>query len=281
MEWVKLLSEKKFGNVRSEVDEGTEGRSKFQRDCDRIIFSTAFRRLQHKTQVIPLPYSDHVHNRLTHSLETCSIGRSLGMLVGTQIVKNITELNRQGIEADDFAHILAAACLAHDIGNPPLGHSGESAISEFFKDNEGKFLGKLSPEQKTDFTNFEGNALGFRMLVHSFPYESDFRGGMGLTYATLAAYTKYPKEFYPIKGNNCYASEKKHGFFQAEKEIFQEIAENVGLIPKHNNGYLCWHRHPLAFLSESADDICNLIIDLEDGYRERLVGFKQIEKLFL
>ena len=143
MEWVKLLSGKKFGDVRSEVEEKSEGRSKFERDCDRIVFSSAFRRLQNKTQVIPLPWNDHVHNRLTHSLETCSIGRSLGTKVGTKIIEMNKKLWEINIEADDFAQIIAAACLAHDIGNPPLGHCGESAIQEFFKSSRDNIFSKF------------------------------------------------------------------------------------------------------------------------------------------
>lgn len=279
MEWVRLLSDKKLGNVRAMVQEDEEGRNGFQRDFDRIVFSSAFRRLQNKTQVAPFPGSDHVHNRLVHSLETSSVGRSLGKLVGQEIVSR-HGLDKKKIDADDFAYVVAAACLAHDIGNPPLGHSGEDAISEFFKGDFGsKVIADLSPEEQADFTRFEGNALGFRILTHSHPSETSLTGGMGLTYATLATCVKYPKESLPEPTKESPVGEKKYGFLQADKQVFTEVAEEVGLLPRHKGEWRCWSRHPLAFLTEAADDICNCIVDLEDGFREGLVQFEDAQEL--
>ena len=275
MEWLKLMSPDQLGDERSSVDEGREGRTVFQRDCDRIIYSTAFRRLQHKTQLIPLPYSDHVHNRLTHSLEVCSIGRSLGMKVGAKITKIHTELEQNNIGPDDFSNIVAAACLAHDIGNPPLGHFGEDAISYYFSQEGDKFLKGISKNKQLDLLRFDGNAMGFRILTHSFPYESSFQGGMSLTYPTLATFSKYPCESH--EQDKRY--EFKYGYFQSEKHHFELIAEKLGL-KKSDCSYQCWCRHPLAFLSEAADETCYLIMDLEDGYKEKFIEYKIIEELF-
>jgi dGTPase len=274
MEWIKLMSSDKLGDVRSTVDEPGEGRNSFQRDYDRIIFSTAFRRLQHKTQLIPLPYSDHVHNRLTHSLEVSCIGRSLGMKVGLEIAKRHPELKENNIEPDDFSYVLAAACLAHDIGNPPLGHSGEDAISYYFCTKGKEFLHGINREKQRDLTTFEGNAMGFRILTHTSPNESNFQGGMGLSYATLAAYSKYPCESH--KKDSRYGH--KYGYFQSDTQNFELIAQKLGLI-NTNSTYMCWCRHPLAFLSDAADEICYLIMDLEDGYKEKFITFDKTRDL--
>jgi dGTPase len=281
MTWERLLSKKRFETQTDEYRTDESVRGEFQRDYDRIVFSSAFRRLQNKTQVMPLPESDFVHTRLTHSLETSCVGRTLGRLAG----KNILEANPELKEAkqtldSDFGDIVAAACLAHDIGNPPFGHSGEDAISAFFQSSEAKpYLQHLTQAQQTDLQRFEGNAAGFRILSHTYPAQCDMSGGLRLTYTTLATFTKYPKESLPVcKGTSC-ASEKKYGFFQTEKERFGSIAPQLGLLPKGEPGQVFFHRHPLAFLVEAADDICYRIIDFEDGCKLGLIPPRQAEEL--
>ena len=293
MDWIKLFNCERLG-ASDNTDVLNVDRTSFQRDFDRVVFSSAFRRLQSKTQVFPLPKTDFIHTRLTHSLETSCVGRSLGSLVGRQVVENNKELVKSGITQEAFAAVVANACLAHDIGNPPFGHSGEDAIAEYFR-NAGakKFLEGLTETQISDFQHFEGNALGFRILTHTLPRQSNLQGGLGLTYATLAAFTKYPRGSVfncPDKdehrenrktGNNkgdC-VSEKKFGFFDSEKEIFEKVAFKTGLIRKE--GRAAWFRHPLAFLVEAADDICYRIMDLEDGVKLNLLSFKEAEELLL
>jgi dGTPase len=287
MEWSKLFSKNRLTDHYSgKMTEKRSDRNDFQRDFDRIIFCSAFQRLYGKTQVVPIPYSPSIRTRLTHSLETASVGRSLGRLAGIKIVPQYqTEFDEINITADDFGSVVSAACLAHDIGNPPLGHSGEEAISQFFKSG-GKlyFTKELNDKQKADFTNFEGNALGFRLLTHTLPAQSQRQGGLGLTYATLAAFTKYPKESLPKKPS-ANVSDKKFGFFQADKEKFHIIAEEIGLRRKSYKepfqDNLAWSRHPLAFLVEAADDICNCIRDVEDGHKLKWISFETAKSLLM
>lgn len=272
MHWQNLLSRKRYQNqVLTDSDEWARG--EYQRDYDRIVFSSAFRRLQNKTQVMPLPESDFVHTRLTHSLETSCVGRSLGRLVGKQIMHNYPGLNASNfINEANFGDIVAAACLAHDIGNPPFGHSGEDAISAYFQSQGAQsFLSELTAPQKADLQNFEGNAAGFRILTHTYPAQCNMPGGLRLTYTTLATFTKYPKESLPHLKGTAQTSEKKYGFFQIEKEWFRTIADELGLLNKATTGEVFYHRHPLAFLVEAADDICYRIIDFEDGCRLGLI----------
>ncbi len=280
MNWKQLLSRKLLGEEENISKNNSDGRSEFQRDFDRIVFSSAFRRLQDKTQVFPLPESDFVHNRLTHSLEVSCVGRSLGNLVGKGILQRNKKLKKYFTEFH-FGEIVAAACLAHDIGNPPFGHSGEDSISEYFKNGNGKlFENELNEKQWSDLTKFEGNAQGFRILTKL--QNPNINGGLRLTCATLAAFTKYPKESIPInneklKSNKIY---KKFGFFQSEKNLFKDVAEEVGLNKKFFNDDILWYdRHPLTFLVEAADDICYQIMDLEDGFRLGLLSFKETEEL--
>jgi dGTPase len=266
--WLNLLSSQKSGSTGSQQNFTLdETRNPFERDFDRIVFSSAFRRLQDKTQVVPLPESDFVHTRLTHSLETSCVGRSLGKMAGKIIIERNSDLRNDGVTSSVFGSIVAAACLAHDIGNPPFGHSGEKAISDFFIDGPGSKLRERITVDKQwhDLTAFEGNANGFRILTNSL---NNPNGGLRLTFGTLAAFSKYPKESLPVglKG----ASSKKFGFFQSEKALFQEVAESVGLLERSKDD-LVWHRHPLAFLVEAADDICYSIIDFEDGLRLGLI----------
>lgn len=267
MKWEKLLSRKRYGqkdlNVNLEED---EVRTDFERDFDRVVFSSAFRRLQDKTQVIPLPKSDFVHTRLTHSLEVSVVGRSIGRKCGKFILEKYPYLrNELHFTPSNFGSIVAAACLAHDIGNPPFGHSGEKAICNYFINGNGKkFKDAIRDVKKwNDLIYFEGNANGFRMLTNPGNHR---KGGNRLTFATLAAFMKYPKESFP-RYESKRASEKKFGFFQSETEYFIEIAEELGLKRFRDDEHLSWCRHPLAFLVEAADDICYSIIDFEDGVR--------------
>lgn len=271
MNWEQLLSLKKQGDkgkrLRKEQDDTRLG---FEVDYDRIIFSSAFRSLQDKTQVIPLSKTDFVHTRLTHSLEVSVVGRSIGRLVGKQIIEKYPHLREvHGYQPNDFGAIVAAASLAHDIGNPPFGHSGEKAIGEYFKTGNGKqFQEQLSEKEWQDLIDFEGNANGFSLLTASRP---GIEGGLRISYATLGAFMKYPKESLPKKPTS-HISDKKYGFFQTDKEFFKEVAEELGMIPNKSGNDIGYERHPLAFLVEAADDICYTIIDFEDGINLGLVS---------
>ncbi len=280
MNWIDLFNYERLG-VSDSTDRLSSDRTSFQRDFDRIVFSSAFRRLQSKTQVFPLPKTDFIHTRLTHSLEASCVGRSLGSILGQYVIKNNSELLDYGITYDAFASVVANACLAHDIGNPPFGHSGEDAISCYFRSKKAdKFLDGLTDIQISDFQNFEGNALGFRILSHTLTRQSKLTGGLGLTYATLAAFTKYPRgSLFNIDKNKSAASEKKFGFFDSEKKLFEKVAAKTGLIKKE--GVKAWFRHPLAFLVEAADDICYRIMDLEDGVKLNLLSFREAEELLI
>lgn len=263
MEWQQLISDTRAGKKNS----GSPIRSVFEQDYDRVIFSEPFRRLQDKTQVHPLPEYDFVHNRLTHSLEVSSVGRSLGKLVGEVILQRHPEVN---YSAYDIASIVATASLAHDIGNPPFGHSGESAISGFFKESDiGKAItSELTEQQKVDLENFEGNAQGFRLLN-----KKNYQG-LKISYTTLAAFTKYPRGSVINSINNNRRSQKKFGFYQTEAKVYKEIAEDLHLA-NANGQKDAWLRHPLTYLVEAADDICYNIIDLEDGCRLGLVSYEE------
>ncbi len=284
MEWQKLLSKSILCEEKRSDNKYTDGRNEFQRDFDRIVFSPAFRRLQDKTQVFPLPESDFVHNRLTHSLEVSCVGRSLGTLVGEKILQRYPALKKR-FSQFHFGEIVAAACLAHDIGNPPFGHSGEDAISEYFKNDNGKhFKDRLTFMQWNDLTHFEGNAQGFRIITKL--QNPNIKGGLRLTCATLAAFTKYPKEsFIPGKNSSLKINNKlykKFSFFQAEKNLFNEIADKTGLLKRENPDNFIWHnRHPLVYLVDAADDVCYRIMDLEDGFRLGLLSFKETEAMLM
>jgi dGTPase len=267
--WSLLLSAQRSDNkpVLSETS-----RSSFEQDYDRIIFSHPFRRLQDKTQVHPLPEHDFVHTRLTHSLEVSSVGRSLGKRVGEVILDRNPELKKQ-FSLFDFGAIVAAASLTHDLGNPPFGHAGEDAISDFFAHHPTgqSFKSNVSEAQWADLTKFEGNAQGFRILNKN-------QYGLKLTYATLGAFTKYPCPSLFPQRDKSQRSQKKFGFFESEKAVFTQIAKHLGLPQQHEH---CWKRHPLTFLVEAADDICYSIIDLEDGCSLGLVGYEEAKSLFV
>jgi dGTPase len=262
--WKTLLSANRLGqkNILSEPS-----RSAFEQDYDRIIFSHPFRRLQDKTQVHPLPEHDFVHTRLTHSLEVSSVGRSLGKRVGEVILQRHPELEKD-LSLFDFGAIVAAASLAHDLGNPPFGHAGEDALSDFFI-NDASFKKNVNDAEWNDLTKFEGNAQGFRILNQQ-------EYGLKLTCSTLGAFTKYPcPSLFPGRDKSK-KSQKKFGFFQSEQSIFAELASQLELIKAADSA---WVRHPLAFLVEAADDICYSIIDLEDGCRLGLVTFEDTIEL--
>ena len=282
MEWEKLLTNSRLGEKTKPKQKLQDGRSEFQKDFDRIVFSPAFRRLQDKTQVFPLPESDFVHTRLTHSLEVSCVGRSLGNLVGETVINRNSSLKNKFTKFH-FGEIVAAACLAHDIGNPPFGHSGEDAIAEYFRSGNGqKFKSKIKDEKKwNDLIQYEGNAQGFRIITKL--QNPKIKGGLKLTNSTLASVTKYPREsFIKIKSksllNNAY---RKYGFFQAEKELFGQVAEAAGLIYQKDEIVYWWCRHPLAFLVEAADDVCYRVMDLEDGFRLGLVSFNDTEEMLI
>ena len=262
MDWKKLVSAKRLG-MESFHTEGADDRSDFLRDYDRLIFSAPFRRLQNKTQVFPLPGSVFVHNRLTHSLEVACVGRSLGNRVSRALLQRDPELSASLV--GEIGSIVSAACLAHDLGNPPFGHSGERAISSYFAEGKGQALrSQLTDAEWDDIIHFEGNANAFRLLTHQF--NGRRRGGFALTYATLASIVKYPYSSYYSGGKS------KFGFFQTEADAFRTIADELGLIRLSDEGDpLRYCRHPLVFLVEAADDICYQMMDIEDAYKLKIL----------
>ena len=268
MNWEQLLSLKRFGDIqkrpRAKQDETRLG---FEVDFDRIIFSEAFRSLQDKTQVIPLSETDFVHTRLTHSLEVSVVGRTLGRRVGKVLLERHPNLKKLGYSFNDFGAIVAAASVMHDIGNPPFGHSGEKAIGEYFKTGKGlQYKAALSAEEYQDLIDFEGNANGLKILTEN---REGVYGGLRLSYATLGAFLKYPKASLPKKPTP-HIADKKYGCFQSEKEAFLDIVEDLGLLNRSKTA-ISYHRHPLTFLVEAADDICYTIIDFEDGINLGLI----------
>lgn len=278
MEWKRLISDKRLGKEDSST-QSPERRTEFQRDFDRLIFSAPFRRMQNKTQVFPLPGSIFVHNRLTHSLEVSSVGRSLGTDVARELTARHPELASAGLQ--DMGAIVSAACLAHDMGNPPFGHSGERAIRTFFSEGKGKMLAehmgengdKLSEKEWADLTRFDGNANTFRLLTHQFGGRR--RGGFVMTYSTLASIVKYPYE-------SLLAGKKaKFGFFASETEDYRKIADELGIPYTFEDGALRAVRHPFVYLVEAADDICYEIMDIEDAFKLRLLSNEETQTLLL
>ncbi|EGF52023.1 deoxyguanosinetriphosphate triphosphohydrolase [Bacteroides fluxus] len=276
MNWNTLISAKRFG-LEEFHEERRENRSEFQRDYDRLVFSAPFRRLQNKTQVFPLPGSIFVHNRLTHSLEVSCVGRSLGNDVSKALLIRHPELQNSFLP--EIGSIVSAACLAHDLGNPPFGHSGERAISTFFSEGKGMALKDKQPngEQLTstqweDLTHFEGNANAFRLLTHQF--EGRRKGGFVLTYSTLASIVKYPFS------SSLAGKKSKFGFFTTEEESFSRIAEELGM-RKLNGSPLKYARHPLVYLVEAADDICYQMMDIEDAHKLKILTTQETQELLL
>ena len=282
MKWEKLITNKRLGQ-EDRHPERNDDRSEFKRDYDRLIFSAPFRRMQNKTQVFPLPGSIFVHNRLTHSLEVACVGQSLGTDVARAILKKRPEL--QETLFPEIGTIVAAACLAHDMGNPPFGHSGEKAIQTYFTEGKGNYLkDRVSPEFWSDITHFEGNANAFRILAHRFKGRRE--GGFAMTYSTLASIVKYPY-------TSVLADRKKgkFGFFQTEAKLYAKIAEELGLPSEPRTqgsaepslpGFeaaLSYRRYPLVYLVEAADDICYEIMDIEDAHKLRLISFEDTKRL--
>ncbi len=270
MNWEQLLSLRRQGDTHKRLrKEQDETRLGFEVDYDRIIFSAAFRSLQDKTQVIPLSKTDFVHTRLTHSMEVSVVGRSLGRIAGKKILEKHPYLREvHGYQFNDFGAIVAAAALAHDIGNPPFGHSGEKAIGEYFKTGNGQhYRSQLSEKEYQDIIDFEGNANGLKLLTET---REGVQGGLRLSYATLGAFMKYPKESLPKKPTS-HIADKKFGFFQTERNFFEEVAKELGLNQTRQGKDTSFSRHPLTYLVEAADDICYTIIDFEDGINLGLI----------
>ncbi|HEU4472130.1 MAG TPA: dNTP triphosphohydrolase [Flavisolibacter sp.] len=279
MKFENIFTEKRVGSDK--IPSGP--RSGFQRDFDRLIFSSAFRRLQNKTQVFPLPGTAFVHNRLTHSLEVASVGRSLGKMIGERISgafkgnDEVYEFYRY-----ELANVVAAGCLAHDIGNPAFGHSGEKAISAYFIEQANSLIDGVSlkdfftPLQWQDLVSFEGNANAVRILTHS--YRGRFKGGFGLTYTTIASILKYPCESVAV--NKQYKHRKKYGFFQTEKDTVVKIADDLHMI-RESGEPLIYRRHPFVYLVEAADDICYNIVDMEDAQRLGILRKQEVEVAFM
>ena len=272
MDWKQLISNKRLGQEYRHAIRHDD-RTEFKRDYDRLIFSAPFRRLQNKTQVFPLPGSIFVHNRLTHSLEVASVGMSLGNDIAAQLTVRHPEL--RGTLFEQIGQIVATACLAHDLGNPPFGHSGEKAIQTFFTEGPGRELQqKVSPIFWSDITHFEGNAKAFRLLTHQFCGRRP--GGFVMTYSTLASIVKYPF------ASSAASRKGKFGFFESERKNYQRIADEMGIICiSKPNEPLRYVRHPLVYLVEAADDICYEIMDLEDAHKLKILSFGETERLML
>ena len=272
MEWKQLISNKRFGQEHKHA-ERHDDRSEFKRDYDRLIFSSAFRRLQNKTQVFPLPGSIFVHNRLTHSLEVASVGMSIGNDISRRVIQKQPNLKDTLVE--EIGTIVSAACLAHDLGNPPFGHSGEKAIQTFFSEGSGlKIKPMVSSEFWDDITHFEGNANAFRILTHRF--KGRRQGGFVMTYSMLASIVKYPFAS-SLAGNHG-----KFGFFASEAESYRKIADELGISCKSAPGEpLKYARHPLVYMVEAADDICYEIMDIEDSHKLKILSYAETEHLLL
>ena len=282
MDWINCISPRRTGKAT----ELTSIRSDYQRDYDRLIFSSGFRRLQNKTQVFPLPGSStFVHNRLTHSLEVASVGRSLGSIIGSKLAAEQVAHHHDAVNFynHDLKGVIGAACLAHDVGNPAFGHSGEKAISNYFIEQaqsnihqDTNLRSYFTDAQWSDLTNFEGNANALRLLTHQF--QGKVAGGIGLTYTTLASILKYPCESIAVGKEKVHT--KKYGFFQAERETFSKIVSDTTML-RESDEPLVYRRHPFVYLVEAADDICYRIIDMEDAHRIKIISRAEIEHAFL
>ena len=273
MEWSQLINDKRFGLEHYHDPKKSKIRTDFRRDYDRLVFSSPFRRLQNKTQVFPLPGSIFVHNRLTHSIEVACVGKSMADEIAIVLGERYADQPWHSL----FQHIgdiVAAACLAHDLGNPPFGHSGEKAIATFFSEGDGRHLrDKLSGKEWSDLINFEGNANAFRLLTHSFKGRRD--GGFAMTYSTLASIVKYPFE-------SSLATKGKFGFFTSETEDFVKVAEELGMLRlPEPEGKIRYARHPLVYIVEAADDICYEIMDIEDAHKLKILGTGEVIELLL
>ncbi len=274
MEWQTLLSDKRFGQEGRKQSNSSPRRSSFERDFDRLVFSPPFRRLQNKTQVFPLPKNIFVHNRLTHSLEVSCVGRSLGSMVGYVLAERYPKIQNLSFPTA-ISEIVSAACLAHDMGNPPFGHSGERAIGAYFREGKGQIWQEAVQKEGgrwEDFLNFEGNANAFRLLTHQFKGRKE--GGFALTYATLASIIKYPFS------SELSQQKAKFGFFQTEEASMRRLADELGLI-QFSNAPLHYARYPLVYLVEAADDICYQVMDIEDAYKLRILAYNEAKELMM
>ena len=274
MKWEQLVNDKRFGLEDYHDPRKCATRTDFRRDYDRLVFSSPFRRLQNKTQVFPLPGSIFVHNRLTHSMEVACVGKSMADSIAAELS---ARYSANGMPTEHFAHlgdIVAAACLAHDLGNPPFGHSGERAISTFFSEGAGRHLeAELSPAEWSDLTHFEGNANALRVLTHQF--KGRRKGGFAMTYSTLASIVKYPFE-------SGLATKGKFGFFQSEKNDFAKVADELGMLRLSADGEpLKYSRHPLVYIVEAADDICYEVMDIEDAHKLRILSTPTVMEAFM
>ncbi|NHQ72740.1 deoxyguanosinetriphosphate triphosphohydrolase [Elizabethkingia miricola] len=282
--WNNCFSNKRFG-FQSDIP---DIRNEYERDWDRIIFSSPFRRLQNKTQVFPLPEEIFVHNRLTHSLEVASVGRSLGKIVGKRLleIEEISkEENARKFYKNNLKNVIGAACLAHDLGNPAFGHSGEEAISKYFKKRDTnkvedqEFKNQFTNNEWKDLTTFEGNANALRIITHS--QKNRLEGGFRLTYSTLGAILKYPCESLASEGGSGQKHKKKYGYFKADEEIFIQICKELNMVDESSNNLISYKRHPFVYLVEAADDICYNIIDFEDAHRLGILSFNCVKDIFL
>ncbi len=269
MEWSRLIDDRRFGLEDYADPKSGRARTDFRRDFDRLVFSSPFRRLQNKTQVFPLPGSVFVHNRLTHSLEVSSVGKSMADEIATALSAKYADRPWSKVFYD-MGDIVAAACLAHDLGNPPFGHSGEKAISTFFSEGEGRRLKDLLTEKQwNDLTHFEGNANAFRALTHSFAGRRP--GGFAMTYTTLASIIKYPYD------SSLAGEHGKFGFFTSEHDDFVKVADTLGMIRLLSpEGTTRYSRHPLAYIVEAADDICYEVMDLEDAHKLKILTTREV-----
>lgn len=274
MNWPQLISDKRFG-LEDFHDPRRGSRSDFQRDFDRLVFSSPFRRMQNKTQVFPLPGSIFVHNRLTHSLEVASVGRSMANEVRNMLLASGDRSEAEQAAIDSIGEIVAAGCLAHDLGNPPFGHSGEKAIATFFSEGAGAPLKeRLTPSQWADLVHFEGNANALRVLTHQF--HGRRAGGFAMTYSMLASIVKYPYS------SGLAGGKDKFGFFTSEQCSYYKIASELGIpqLPSPD-GELRFARHPLVYIVEAADDICYEVMDLEDAHKLKILDSQTVIDLFL
>lgn len=273
MEWKRLINDTRLG-LEHYADPRSGTRSDFQRDFDRLVFSSPFRRLQNKTQVFPLPGSIFVHNRLTHSIEVASVGRSLAKEISLALEERYADTETRRV-LGSIGEIVGAACLAHDLGNPPFGHSGEKAISTFFSEGDGAPLrGDLTPEQWSDLTHYEGNANAFRLLTHQF--KGRRKGGFAMTYSTLASIVKYPFSSMLAGDRN------KFGFFVSETGTFRKIADALGMLRLSADGEpVSYARHPLVYIVEAADDICYEVMDIEDAHKLKILQTGEVKGLLL
>ena len=273
MEWARLINDKRFGLEDYHNTNKNAIRTDFRRDYDRLVFSSPFRRLQNKTQVFPLPGSIFVHNRLTHSIEVSCVGKSMADEIATELRRRHAADTRCEV-FDHLGDIVAAACLAHDLGNPPFGHSGEKAISTYFSEGKGSFLREqLSPGEWADLIRFEGNANAFRVLSHQF--KGRRRGGFAMTYSTLASIVKYPF-------SSSLATKNKFGFFTSESEDFQKVADELSMLRLPSEpGSLRYARHPLVYIVEAADDICYEVMDIKDAHKLKILSTREVSDAFL